>query len=264
MIEVMKISEGIIFLFSSLLIVLYCWAAVYSTYIKGFRNWPLLKVLFWILGVLSATFSVAGPVAERAMNNFEVHMVTHLLLGMLAPLLLVLSSPIKLLLRSVPVRLGRSISKVLKSGYVKFISHPVTASILNTGGLWVLYTTDLYQAMHHSISLHILVHIHVFAAGYLFSAAMIYYDPVPHRFSFAFRTVLFILALAGHGILSKFIFANPPEGVYIAEAERGAMLMYYGGDIIDAILIIILFSQWYRSIGPRFNTTKKRTNARTT
>jgi len=35
------------------------------------------------------------------------------------------------------------------------------------------------------------------------------------------------------------------------EAEMGGMLMYYGGDAIDIIVIIILFFQWYQATKPR-------------
>lgn len=247
-------TDNWIFIISSVLIVLYSFAALYSTYKKGLRRWPPLKILYWALGLFAITISVEGPLAQSATVNFEAHMMTHLLLGMLAPLLIVLSSPMTLFLRTIPVRFGRKVSKILNSAYGRTISHPVTAAFLNVGGLWLLYTTDLYHSMHESLSLHILIHFHVFAAGYLFTSAIIYLDPISHRFSYAYRTVVFIFALAGHGILSKFIYANPPAGVPIAEAERGAMLMYYGGDLIDAVLIIILFTQWYRSLKPAYKT----------
>ncbi len=51
--------------------------------------------------------------------------------------------------------------------------------------------------------------------------------------------------------MSKYIYAQPPKGVPIEQAEIGSMVMYYGGDVIDAIIIFILCLQWYKAVRPR-------------
>ena len=242
-------KEFILILLFVFTIAAYIIAAIRSS--RYFSEWPLYRTLFWILGVFCLATTVIGPLADHAHTNFVVHMFIHLLLGMLAPLLFVLSAPITLILRTLNVKTARRLARVLRSRLVSVFSNPIVASILNIGGLWILYTTDLYSAMQHNFLLHVLVHIHVFLAGYLFTASLIYIDPMPHRFSFKYRTLVFILALAGHGILSKYIYAYPPEGVPRAEAEMGGMLMYYGGDFIDAGIIIVLFYQWYKVSRPK-------------
>ncbi|BAQ10643.1 cytochrome C oxidase caa3-type, assembly factor [Bacillus sp. OxB-1] len=231
-----------------LAIILYTAAVRASNRRGNLRPWPWHRTLFWLLGVLLSSVALVGPLAHTSHDDFVVHMVGHLLLGMLGPLLLALAAPMTLLLRTLPVRAARKISRLLKSPVARFYSHPIIASILNIGGLWLLYTTSLYEAMHHHLLLHIAIHIHVFTAGYLFTISLIYIDPVAHRLSYRYRTTVFIFALAGHGILSKFLYAYPPAGVPFEQARPGAMLMYYGGDAVDLILIILLFQQWYRSI----------------
>ena len=114
-------------------------------------------------------------------------MVGHVLLGMLAPLLMVLATPMTLILRTIPVRSARRLTRILKSLPVQIITNPLCAASLNVGGLWLLYTTDLYVLMQQNIIIHILVHIHVFVAGYLFTMSIIYLEPTPHRLSFTFR-----------------------------------------------------------------------------
>jgi hypothetical protein len=42
--------------------------------------------------------------------------------------------------------------------------------------------------------------------------------------------------------------AHPPAGIPAAAAGRGAMLMYYGGDLIE--LLLVLCAQWYRASRP--------------
>lgn len=217
---------------------------------RRLRRWPRRRVVSWVFGVVLSAGALVGPLAVLAHENFIWHMAGHLLVGMLGPLLLALGAPVTLLLRALPVRQARRVSRLLRSDLAGFYIHPVTAALLNIGGLWMLYTTNLFSAMHHDHWLHVLVHVHVFAAGYLFTMSMLYIDPVSRRFSYLYRTVVFIFALAGHGILSKFLYAYPPDGVPVEEAQAGAMLMYYGGDAVDLVIIILLFRGWYRSAGP--------------
>ncbi|UCZ54942.1 cytochrome c oxidase assembly protein [Bacillus shivajii] len=230
-------------------IILYIIAVVSSNRDK--TRWPFYRTLFWGVGSLCAIAAVTGPLAVEAHHDFSVHMLGHLLLGMLAPLLMVLAAPMTLALRTLSVTNARRLAKVLKSSYIRFVTDPVVASVLNIGGLWLLYTTGLYEAMHDYMLLHIFVHLHVFLAGYAFTVAMVDIDPKSSRPNYMYRAVTFVFALAGHGILSKFIYAYPPAGVPAAQAEAGGMLMYYGGDAIDMILIFILCHQWYRATRPR-------------
>ncbi len=200
---------------------------------------------------ICAASAIIGPIANRAHMDFTAHMVGHLLLGMIAPILLVLAAPITLALRTLDVQSARRLSNLLKSCPLRILSNPITASALNIGGLWILYTTALYGLMHQNALLHALVHFHVFIAGYLFTASMIYMDPAPHRFSFMFRAIVFTISLAGHDVLSKYIFAHPPSGVTKEQAENGGMLMYYAGDAIDVALICIPCYQWFKATRPK-------------
>ncbi|MCM3598258.1 cytochrome c oxidase assembly protein [Metabacillus idriensis] len=230
-------------------LVLYVAAVLISN--RSRRKWPVYRTVFWFIGILCAVAAVSGPLANRAHMDFTAHMLGHLLLGMLAPLLMALAAPMTLFLRTIKVNQARRLTGLLKSGPVRVLSNPVTAALLNVGGLWVLYTTDLYVAMHENILLHAVIHLHVFLAGYLFTVSMIYIDPAPHRTSYVYRAIVLVLALGGHGILSKYIYAHPPNGVPADQAEASGMLMYYGGDVIDIVLIFILCLQWYRAARPR-------------
>jgi len=222
---------------------------------KGkYTQWPVYRTVCWITGISLAITAVIGPLAERSHVDFTAHMLGHLFLGMLAPLLMVLAAPMKLMMGALNVPQARRLSKLLKTLPVRFVTDPIVASLLNVGGLWILYTTDLFAAMHESSFLHVLIHLHVFLAGYLFTLSMIYIDPVGHRTSYVYRSIVLIFALAAHGILSKYIYANPPTGVAQSQAETGGILMYYGGDAVDVIIIFILCLQWYKASRPRIST----------
>lgn len=232
-----------------LALIMYIVAVILST--RHHKPWPLYRTVCWSFGTLLAVITVAGPTAQNSHTDFTLHMLGHLLLGMLVPLLMVLAAPMTLVLRTLSVPLARKLSWILRCSPIRLLTNPFIASFLNIGGLWLLYTTELYALMHDNTLLYLIVHFHVFAAGYLFTASIIYIDPTPHRISFLVRTFVFLIALTGHSILSKYIYAHPPYGVSIQQAEIGGMIMYYGGDIIDIFIIFILCLQWYKAARPR-------------
>ncbi|MEV4511179.1 cytochrome c oxidase assembly protein [Dactylosporangium sp. NPDC049525] len=146
------------------------------------------------------------------------------------------------LLRAVPARHARRVSRVLRSSPARLAGHPVTALVLNAGGLWLLYATPLYAR----VGGHPLVHAHVFLAGCLLTFALVGPDPAPHRAAWETRAVVLVAFLAAHGVLAKFLYAHPPLGVPVGEARSGAQLMYYAGDAVDIVLLVMLFLPVYR------------------
>ncbi|MFD1334943.1 cytochrome c oxidase assembly protein [Oceanobacillus iheyensis] len=247
----MQVMDWVVAVVVLILICTYIGAGLNSNKKEHLSTWPFYRYILWIIGFLLVGISLVGPIAELAHRNFTAHMLSHLFLGMLAPLLLALAAPTTLLLRMLSVQHARILSKLLKTSFFSFVRHPVIASVLNIGGLWVLYTTDLYMLMHENLFVHLIVHFHIFVAGYLFTISMIYIDPAPHRFSYLYRAIVLVFVLAGHGILSKYIYANPPVGVPKDQAETGGIFMYYGGDAIDIVIIFILCLHWYRSTRPK-------------
>jgi putative membrane protein len=233
-------------------------------------RWPARRTASWCAGLIVAAAAVyfpargmtpplpTGPAASadmagqmRALGpDFVGHMTGHLLLGMAAPLLLVLAAPVTLALRALPVARARNLSRLLKARPVRILTHPVTAGVLDAGGLWVLYTTGLYRQTTEYTGLHVLVHAHVLAAGYLFTAAIAGVDPAAHRPGFRTRAVVLVAFVAAHDILAKFIYAHPPAGVPETQAQTAAQLMYYGGDLLDLALITVLCGQWYAARNP--------------
>ncbi len=247
--EIWNVLDILLFGFILIMLIIYIVAMILSN--RHYKRWSLYRSVFWVLGLICVAIAVVGPLAYRAHNDFTVHMLVHLLLGMLAPIFIALAAPMTLFLRTLNVRTARRLSRILKSRPLQILTHPIIATLLNLGGLWILYTTNLYSMMHESILLHLFIHFHVFIAGYLFTTSMIYVDSIFHRYSYMYRSIILIVASAGHGILSKYIYAHPPAGVVTEQAEIGGVLMYYGGDFIDIVLIFILCLQWSRGCRPR-------------
>jgi putative membrane protein len=213
--------------------------------------WPVRRTALWLLGLACVGAALVGPLATAARQSFTAHSAAHLLLGMLGPLLLVLGAPVTLALRALPVTAARSLVRVLRTPVVRVVTHPVVAGTLDAGGLWLLYGTDLYARMHTSPLLHAAVHLHVLLAAYLFTASVVGRDPDPHRASVRLRSAVLIAFVAAHSVLAKWLYAHPPAGVDPVDARVGAQLMYYGGDVVDVTLVVLLLGGWYAATRPR-------------
>jgi putative membrane protein len=210
-------------------------------------GWPKRRSACFILGAITAASTFVGPFAALSHQDFTANVGAHLLTGMVAPLFLVLSRPITLALRTLEVVPARRLSALLKSKPARVLTDPSVAAVLNVGGMWVMYRTDLYQGMQGSVLIHWLVMGHVLAAGYLFTAAMVGRDPAPHRPKHGYRCAVLVATIAAHNVLAKSLYAMPPTGVPTGQAETGGQLMYYVGGAVELALIILLWHQWYRT-----------------
>lgn len=225
----------------------YCLAVVVGR--RRDRAWPTRRTWCWLAGTAACLMAVTPPLAELSDSSFAAHMLAHLLLGMVGPLLLVRGAPVTLALRTLPVAGARRLARLLLTRPVRLLTSPVPAAIGDAGGLWLLYSTDLYRLAESHPWLHLLVHAHVFTFGYLFAASIVGIDPDRHRAGFALRSTVLVLVSAAHAVLAKHLYAAPPPGVDAASAETAAAIMYYGGDVLEITVMVLLGHSWYGAIG---------------
>lgn len=233
-----------------------CAVVFYTAAAARTHRWPPLRTVYWLAGwcALVAVLTRSG----HSGHDFAGHMIDHVVVGMVAPLLLVLAAPMTLVLRVLPVASARRVSGMLRSGPVEIVTHPVTAAILNIGGLWLLYRTPLFEQMQAGTWVMWAVNVHVVAAGYLYTFALVGVDPAPHRAAFGTRATVLVLSIAAHNILAKTFYADPPAGVSAEQAELGAQVMYYGGMPVELVLLVLLCHRWTardRRSAPRPNVT---------
>jgi putative membrane protein len=215
------------------------------------QAWSRVRLASWVTGVSVVAVAFCPPMQDFAHRDAGGHMVQHLLLGMYAPVLLMLGAPVSALLAAVPPPVGRRIGRALHNPVLFVVSHPITAAVLNIGGLYVLYMTPLYAAtMHHPV-FHVLLQFHFLAAGYLSAWSIAGPDPAPRRPGMAMRLSVLMVAIAAHGYLAKLLYARapqlPPNNTdTVAALEKAAQWMYYGGEPAELLLAAALFSWWYR------------------
>lgn len=214
-------------------------------------RWPIFRTAACVVSGTSLIVAALVPLPGSA---FTVHMIQHTIVGMTAPVFFALARPITLALRALPPgRRRRALLKVVHSRAASIVVFPPLAALLDVGGLWLLYRTGLFTAVHDKPILHGLVYTHVFAAGLLFAIAVTQLEPVGRRYSFGLRVASLVLAAAAHDVLSKYLYATPPPGAGrmfdAADLHLGAQVMYYGGDVTEVMLALTIAWQWYGAAG---------------
>ena len=210
------------------------------------RRWSRWRTASWSAGAAVLVVGLLPRYLPFPAGDFRQHMLQHLLLGMLAPLGLVMAAPLTLVLRTAPPRFGRAVVRGLRSRWLRLWANPITALVLNLGGMAALYFTPLYAAMMEHPALHYLVHLHFVAAGCLYAWVIAGPDPAPHRPSVPARLIVLGVAVVIHSIMSQLLYA----GLFVAipapaeQLRRGAELMYYGGDITEMLLAFAMVSTW--------------------
>ena len=211
--------------------------------------WSVWRTASFIIGCGLLAVAISPWVMAVAHADLRGHMVQHLLLGMFAPLGLVLGAPGTLLLRTLPVLAARQVVSFLDTLPVRILIHPVTALVLDIGGMYLLYLTPLYALSVSDPFVHFMVHLHFVLSGYLFTWSIAGPDPAPRRPAMLTRMLVLFFATAAHATLSKLMYAHGfPQGTShgLDEIRDAAQLMYYGGDMAELLLTIAFFAIWFR------------------
>lgn len=227
-------------------LLVYLMAAFRLRSISGWSSW---RIISFTAGTALIVIAMLPPLADWAHRDLRGHMLQHLFLGMFGPLGLVFGFPGTLLLRTVSAHTARCLMRFLKARPVRFFIHPVTAALLDIGGMYLLYLTPLFAlSMTHS-ALFVFLHLHFVISGYLFTWSIAGPDPAPHRPGRTLRLTVVFLATAAHAILGKLMYGyGYPHGTTasLAEIRAAAQWMYYGGDLAELMLITAFFAAWFR------------------
>ena len=257
--------DGTILGFLLLLTALY----IYGVVILARRGdkWPIGRTISFAIGVALVDFATSGGIGVYAHFAFSYHMVSHMILGMIAPIGFVLSAPITLALRTLPQGrtpeergLRGTLITIIHSKYSVIITNPVVALGLFDGSLFVLYMTPLFGKLMQSHSGHLLMDIHFLLAGYLFFYVIIGVDPNPRKVPHIVRIIVLFAAMSIHAFFSIALLSTTTllDGGYFALLNRpwstnlltdqhtGGALGWAMGEIPILIALIATFIQWMR------------------
>jgi putative copper resistance protein D len=211
------------------------------------RRWPGRRTAPFVAGLLVLVLATQGGVAAQDTTSFTAHVLQHLMLGMIAPVLLALGAPVTLALQSSNRDLRSRLIKILHSGPVKALTHPVTAWAAFGGSMFALYFTGLYAATLRSVALHDVVHLAFATAGCLFFWPVVGLDPTPHRMAYGARMLYVLVALPFHTIIGVALVTQTKliaPGLNLTDQQTGAAILWTAGELLGLIAMMIVAAQW--------------------
>jgi cytochrome c oxidase assembly factor CtaG/putative copper export protein len=248
-----------------LLVALYIKGVVVLT--KRGDKWPVGRTVSFALGISAVDFATSGGLGLYANFSFSYHMISHMVIGMIAPIGLVLGAPITLALRTLPQArnpqergIRGSLITVLHSKIGIAFTNPIIALIIFDGSLFALYFTDLFAVMMSSHVGHLFMSLHFLAAGYLFFSVIIGVDPNPRKIPHLLRIVVLFAAMSIHAFFSVALMSTTTlidNGYYaslqtpwvtdlLADQKLGGSIGWAMGEVPILLALIATFIQWMR------------------
>ncbi|MET4782856.1 cytochrome c oxidase assembly protein [Glaciihabitans sp. UYNi722] len=241
-------------------------AGVWRLHKRGDR-WPWYRTVLWLAGLAGLFYVTNGGINAYEKYLFSVHMLGHMVLGMMIPVLLVPAAPLTLALRTIVKRGDGSrgtrewIMLAVHSRAAGILTNPVVAAVIFVGSLWLFYYTPLFSWATTDHIGHTWMVVHFLTAGYLFVQSMIGVDPVPHRAPYPMRLLTLLATMAFHAFFglslmtgSGLLLANwfgamgRTWGVSaIADQQTGGGIAWSVGEIPTVILAITVAIMWSRS-----------------
>ncbi len=231
-------------------------------------RWPAGRTIAWVIGCAFVVFATSSGLGRYAEAQFSIHMMAHMLLGMIAPILLVLGGPVTLALRALPAArrgdvpgLREHIANGLHSRPARFITHPLVVFPLFILSFYALYFTSLFEVMIASHLGHLVMNLHFLVVGYLYYWVIIGVDPSPRQVQPMVKLAMLLGALPFHAFFGLALMnshkamatdyynslALPWVTDLVGDQRLGGAIAWGATEIPMIIVMIALVSQWARS-----------------
>jgi putative copper resistance protein D len=217
------------------------------------RHWSGWRGASFAAGLAVLVLATQSAIATRD-EQFDVHVLQHVLLGMAAPFLLALGAPLTLAMQAAPRGAQVWIGRVVHSAPARVLSHPVVAGALFGLSLFALYFSPVYGWSVDHVLVHEAVHLHFFLVGALFFWVTVGLDPVANRVPYGARLALVVLTVPLHAFLGLALLSTtepigPPTQeaaarVRVERQHRGAALMWIVGDVVGLAAGGVVLAQW--------------------
>jgi putative copper resistance protein D len=246
-----------------------------ALYVKGLLvlrrrgdAWPIGRTISWMTGMLLIAWAGVGGLGQYSHVLFSAHMVSHMVLSMVAPIFLVLAAPVTLALRTLPgprqtgeVSPRGMLVAFLHSRFARFVTHPLVGPLLFVGSLFALYFSPAFGYLMDSHWGHAAMQLHFIAVGTLFFYVLVGVDPSPRslpplvRFGLLLVTIPFHAFFAIAVMSSRTVIAEsywkaidrPFRTDLLADQYLGGGISWAMGEVPLVLVLGALFVQWIRS-----------------
>lgn len=230
-------------------------------------RWPIGRGIAFALGLLVVAYATFGGLGTYARVMFSAHMASHMALSMIAPILLVTGAPLQLALRAlpgadVPGGLGprQLLARALTSRPARVLLHPVTASLLLIGSLYVVYLGGLFGPLMRGHLGHVGMELHFLLAGVLFFEVLLGERPgrtLPH----VARLVMLLVSMPFHAFFSIAVMGSETvigDGYYrlirlpyvpdrLDDQHLAGAMNWALGEVPMVLVVVLLLFQWWRT-----------------
>ena len=225
------------------------------------HSWPATRTAAFMAGLAVVAVATMSGLARYDTVLFSAHTAQHIALGMIGPFLLVLGAPITLALQASHRSTQVLLLRIAHHPVVTALTRPLVAWSLFAATLFALYFTPLLDLSLHNESVHVLVHVHFIAVGFVFWWPAVGIDPLRHPLTYPARMLYVLLAVPFHAFLGLAVLSSTahPLGAreyrkvlrdwgpsLVADQRTAAGLMWVAGELLGAIAAALVGVGWFR------------------
>lgn len=214
------------------------------------RRWPPARSWAWGVAVVASVVATQSGIGRYDDTSLTVHMVQHLLLGMVVPFAAVSAAPLTLALQAGRPGTRLLLRRALHHRLARLITNPVATWVLFGGGMVVLYLTPLLELSARNGWVHLAVHLHLVVAGSLFLAGLVGADPSPRPLPHAARLLAVLTAVPFHAFLGLAMTSAssplaPQAYPSLADQRTAAGLLWGMGELFTLAVAAVVVRRWY-------------------
>ncbi|TCO50706.1 bifunctional copper resistance protein CopD/cytochrome c oxidase assembly protein [Actinocrispum wychmicini] len=230
-------------------------------------KWPVGRTVAWLSGCAVILLGTSSGIGRYSPAMFSVHMISHMMLSMLAPILLVLGGAVTLALRALPAA-GKEappgprewLLAFVQSPVARVLTHPVVALVLFVGSFYVLYFSGLFDYALDLHWAHLAMNAHFLLTGYVFYWPVIGIDPTPRRLPPVGRLAMVFASMPFHAFFGVVLMSMqqiigdrfyrslglPWVTDALSDQRLGGGIAWAAGEVPLLVVVVALLVQWAR------------------
>jgi len=229
--------------------------------------WPAWRTVAWLTGCALILVATSSGIGRYAPAVFSAHVVSQLLLAVLAPVLMVLGCPLLMLLRT--LKRGSTatpgprewLTALLRSPAARLLAHPAVTYAVLVAPLYLLYFSGVYSSVAGYHWARLAMNGYFLVAGFLFFWPIIGRDPAPRRLTPPGRLGMMFAVLPAFGFLAVAL-TNMSTAIaedfyrsldlpwltdFLAEQRLAGTAVWAVGELPLLVLLGVTAAQWARS-----------------
>ncbi|MEO6885786.1 MAG: cytochrome c oxidase assembly protein [Jatrophihabitantaceae bacterium] len=221
-------------------------------------RWPPARTFCFLGGIAVCAFATNGSIAVYDQVLFSAHMVGHLALVMVGPALLVAGQPLRLAIESSPADRAERITRIVTGRVMSLLTAPPVALATYTVVIVGSHLTGVMDDIMRNSWAGQVEHLVYVVAGYQFFVLVVGNEPIRWRMAAPARWLLLAVAMAVDTFTGIVLMqgTSPIEllstpGVHVdalSDTRTGGAIMWFGGDAIMAVVMVVLVIGWLRRV----------------